>query len=196
MKRKIILSGLILSFLSLITAGTLAFFTAEEKAVNVITSGNIDIELLETTEQSEDGGNRMPTSGLYGVMPGSITSMVAAVKNTGEKPAYVRVKVDISIQMENGTVLDGEDSSLIFIDINHEDWTLLEDDYYYYNERLKSGAITKQLFTQVAFSETMGNDFQNSVAMVGVRASAVQSENNGETVFDALGWPEESVFDN
>ena len=162
----------------------------------MITSGNIDIELLETTEQSEDGSNSMPSEGKYGVMPGSVTSKVAGVKNTGKKPAYIRVKVDISIHMENGTVLDGEDSSLIFIDINHEDWTLLEDDYYYYNERLESGAITKPLFTQVAFSETMGNDFQNSVAMVGVRASAVQSDNNGETVFDALGWPEESVFDN
>lgn len=196
MKRKIILSGLILSFLSLITAGTLAFFTAEEKAVNVITSGNIDIELLETTEQSEDGGNSMPSEGEYGVMPGSTTSKVAGVKNTGEKPAYVRVKVDISIQMENGIVLDGDDSSLISMDFNHEDWTLLEDEYYYYNERLESGAITKPLFTQVTFSETMGNDFQNSVAMVNVRASGVQSDNNGEMVFDALGWPEESVSDN
>lgn len=196
MKRKIISLTLLLCLLSLITAGTLAFFTAEEKTVNVITSGNIDIDLMETTDKSDERGNLVPFQDLTGVMPGTTVSKIVEVKNNGDNEAYVRVKVFISVEHEDGIVIDEETSDLISIDFNHEDWSLIDDEYYYYNHRLKPGEITEALFTHVIFSKDMGNDYQNCAAMVGIKAYAVQSDNNGDTVFESMGWPEDSISGN
>jgi predicted ribosomally synthesized peptide with SipW-like signal peptide len=196
MKRKILLLVMIIGVVSILSAGTLAFFTAEEKAVNRITSGNIDIELLETTDQMDEEGIAVPFKNMTGVMPGTTASKNAELKNSGEKEAYVRAKVDITMELDGGTVIEDENTDLISINFNLDHWTLLEDEYYYYNYRLKPGEITEPLFTQVSFSETMGNDYQSSTAMVGIRAYAVQVDNNGKTVFEAMGWPEDSSSEN
>lgn len=48
MKRKLLTVALAVSCLSLAAYGTTAYFTAEDTAVNVITAGNVRIELQET----------------------------------------------------------------------------------------------------------------------------------------------------
>ena len=58
MKRRLLLAAVITICLSMAAYGTLAFFTAEDTAHNVITSGGVDIDLLERAESCP--GRRSP----------------------------------------------------------------------------------------------------------------------------------------
>lgn len=192
MKRKLMLIALVMGIISTISFGSLAYFTAEERAHNIITSGSVAIDLEELTDQLDQEGAAIPFEDLHGVMPGTRVSKIVQVTNTGTAEAFLRVRVDVAIILQDGVT--GEvDLSLITIDYNLEQWTDGEDGYYYYNEPLAPGETTVPLFTTVAFADTMGNLYQNSTALVDVEAYAVQTANNGPTVFDARGWPEAQV---
>ena len=69
MKRRLLLAAVIAICLSMAAYGTLAFFTAEDTAHNVITSGGVDIDLLEWAD--EEKTVPFPEEGAGGVMPGS-----------------------------------------------------------------------------------------------------------------------------
>lgn len=51
MKRKILLFSILTICVATLAAGSLAYFTAEDTAHNVITSGGIDIDLLEWADR-------------------------------------------------------------------------------------------------------------------------------------------------
>ena len=54
MKKKILLVTAVVICLAIAATGTLAYFTSDDVAHNVITSGGVNIELVEKTE-GEDG---------------------------------------------------------------------------------------------------------------------------------------------
>ena len=58
-----------------------------------------------------------------------------------------------------------------------------------YIEALEKSETTAPLFDEIVFSPTMGNDYQNSTAAVTIYVQAVQTANNGNTVWEAAGWP-------
>lgn len=187
MKRRLLAGAVIVICLSLLAYGTLAFFTAEGTARNVITSGEIDIELLEWAD--EEKTTPFPEDGVSGVMPGAEVTKIVEVKNTGSNDAYIRVKVEKQILLSEG--VEGEpDSGLMKLDFDETRWTLGEDGFYYYKDALKPGEVTEPLFASVTFDISMGNLYQNSTAKVDVTAYAVQADNNGSTVTEAKGWPE------
>lgn len=188
MKRILLAGALIAVCLSLAAYGTAAYFTAVGAAENTITAGNINIALLETTVP-EGSGDPVPFEDLSGVMPGDNASKIVQVKNTGSHPAYIRIHLDTTIRLEDGA--EGEpDATLIRMNINTKAWTE-KDGYYYYNSALQAGETTEPLFTKVSFSSQMNNLYQNSQAVITARAAAVQSENNGATALEAVGWPAE-----
>lgn len=181
MKRKILILSVLVICLAMIAAGSLAYYTADTKAHNVITTGSVAIELNEwaneeRTEKFEDQ---------TGVMPGKDVTKIVEVKNVGTGSAWVCVQMFVDVYAENGKQLPTEPVKL---DINDTDWTY-QDGYYYYNKPLAPGATTEPLFTTVSFDEQMGNEYQNAKAMIDIMAIAVQSANNGETVLEATGWP-------
>lgn len=181
MKRKILILSVLVICLAMIAAGSLAYYTADTKAHNVITTGSVDIELNEwaneeRTEKFEDQ---------TGVMPGKDVTKIVEVKNVGTGSAWVCVQMFVDVNAENGKQLPTEPVKL---DINDTDWTY-QDGYYYYNKPLAPGATTEPLFTTVSFDEQMGNEYQNAKAKIDITAIAVQSANNGETVLEATGWP-------
>ncbi len=186
MKNKLLLAAVTVIILSMLATGTLAYFTAEDTAHNVITSGNVAIDLLEWADS--DRTDPFPAEGVSGVMPGTQVTKVVEVKNTGLNEAWIRVSVLKSITLAEGVQGD-VDLSLVQLDINDEKWTE-KDGYYYYNEAVKPGQTTEPLFTAVTFDTTMGNLYQLSTANVEVLAQAVQTANNGATVLEAAGWPE------
>ena len=190
MKKKILLIATAIILVSIISIGTLAYFTDEEKASNVITTGNIDIELEEWMEDAnnDDEPIPFPENGVSDVMPGSQISKIVQVRNIGGNPAYVRIQVVKTIELGDapGQV---PDLDLITFDLNTEKWELGTDGYYYYKNVLQPGDVTEPLFTVVTFDSDMGNMYQESSATVDITAHAVQSDNNGATVFDAQGWP-------
>lgn len=181
MKRKILILSVLAILIAILAAGSLAYYTADTKAHNVITTGSVDIELNEwaNEERTEKFENQT------GVMPGKDVTKIVEVKNVGTGSAWVCVQMFVDVYAENGEGLPPEPVKL---DINDTDWTY-QDGYYYYNKPLAPGATTEPLFTTVSFDEQMGNEYQNAKAMIDITAIAVQFANNGETVLEATGWP-------
>lgn len=190
-KKRIVSLAVILLCLSIMGTGTLAYFTDSTTAHNVITTGNIDIELQET--QLQDGKEVAYNQEVFGVMPGTDVSKIVRVSNEGNNDAWVRVAVTKQITLADGTPC-AEDPNLIIrynLGTAPEQWTYMQDEgYYYYNSILKAGQETTPLFKDVLFDQKMGNEYQNSTAQVYVYAQATQVDNNGKTVFEAQGWPQ------
>lgn len=181
-KKKVFSIAVIGICLSVASAGTLAYFTDAETAHNVITTGNIDVKLLETTADGTDFAN------VTGVVPGGEVSKIVQVKNIGANAAYVRMRVDKDITLANGQ--DGQpDLDLLNISYNTADWTEA-DGYYYYNKTLEAGNSTEPLFERVKFDSRMDNRYQNSTASVYVYVEATQADHNGERALEANGWPD------
>ena len=188
MKKKILTVAVLVICLSIAAAGTLAYFNTEATAHNVITSGGVEIELLEWADK--DKTEPFPEEGITGVMPGTSVDKIVEVKNTGASEAWVRVKVEQDITLAEG--VDGDpDPDLMVIEFNATDWELTADGYYCYTKALKPGETTEPLFASVKFDGRMDNMYQNCTATVDVTAQAVQTANNGAAVTEAQGWPAE-----
>ena len=183
MKRKITLIAAMALIVSLIGLGTLAFFTDSEEARNVITAGNIDIELYDLDENEEP----FPANGIGGVMPGDDVAKLVFVENTGDHPAFVRIRLTKAIEEAEGVEAD-LNFDHITLNIDTANWTLVGD-WYYYNNILAPGGFTTALFTEVSFGAALGNDYMNAVVTIDVEAQGVQSANNGTTATAAAGWP-------
>ena len=182
MKRKILILSILAICAATLAAGTYAFFTAEDTAHNVITTGSVEIELNEWADEDRT----QPFEDLTGVMPNTEVTKIAEIENTGASDAWVRVRLTKSIELAaEGT----PDLELISLDVNTSDWTLGEDGCFYYNRVLKPGETTAPIFTSVTFDPGMGNEYQNARACVDVEAQAVQTANNGSSAAEAAGWP-------
>ena len=188
MRKKLIAGAVVAICLSLLAYSTSAYFTTEQTATNVITSGNIQIDLQETAI-TEDGETVLfeDSQERFDVMPAQTVSKIVKVKNTGDNAAYVRISVAKAIELAEG-VTGEPDVRLVTLDFDDENWTA-KDGFYYYNEPLAPGATTEALFNNVTFAPSMGNMYQNSTATIKVNAQATQVKNNGASVFEAAGWP-------
>ena len=183
MKKKLSIIFGIIAILAVISVGTLAYFTSEQNAENVISAGNIKLEIHEKTASGED----FPEEGII-VMPGDTVSKIVTVENTGDHPLYLRVKLTEGVSDEALT-----DDDCLDININRSCW-LEKDGYYYYYRALQSGETTEQLFSEVYFDlYNIDNKYLGKHFTLNVAASAVQSENNGSDVLNAIGWPEEEA---
>lgn len=211
MKKRILAIGVAIICLSVIGYGTLAFFTDEAVAHNVITTGGIEVEIRETTDQSDPAtGEPLPFQDLTGVMPGKSVSKIVQAKNVGTSDAWIRVLVDIRITEsdpeapDSGSslplIIPGTDINAIQLDFNlgegKNQWTLGEDGYYYYNSPIgvKEGTnYTEPLFENVKFAPQMDNTYQGCKVMIDVFVEAVQAANNpipeNGNVTDIVGWP-------
>ncbi len=187
MKKKIAALVVFIAIAVMSISGTMAYFTADSVATNVITAGNIDIDLLEMQE-GDDGLLEEFENDQTGIMPGQTVSKIVTVANTGDYDAYVRVSVNQIVTLENGEIsIEGND--LTTCDFNLTDWIKGNDGFYYYSKPLAPGVETEPLFTKVAFDKAMGNTYQNCSTTIDVKAYAVQVKNNGATVMEAAGWP-------
>jgi hypothetical protein len=186
--------GLILAIVSLFITtaffvyGSFAYFTdsvTSNKNV-VATAGTLEVTLQDLT-QTESGD--FISSSTMKIIPGQSVRKNVSVKNTGDVPVYVRVKFNLFITLsskESGNE-SKVDLSLIYLNINDENW-VYQNGYYFYTLPLQSGAQTENLLRGLTFSKEMGNLYKDSVITVKTRIESVQSNNNGDTVFDAEGW--------
>jgi len=186
MKKKLLMAAGILICLIVGTLGTLTYFTAEDKAHNVITSGAIDIELHEWTLDSN--GEKIPYEDVDGIMPDDVVSKIVEIENIGSNPAWVRIAVDKAITFAEEHSSETPDLNLIILDIDTENW-ILNDGFYHYKYILEPGEVTTPLFETVTFDASMGNKYMKSTIKIDVTAYATQSANNGTTVLEAAGWP-------
>ena len=184
MKRKLLILSLLVILAALTAAGTLAYYTDSARTHNVITSGKVNIALLEWADKEHN----KPFKDKQGVMPGTKVPKIVEVKNTGTGAAFVRLRVETEVLSAEGVKMGPKHVSL---DFNQTDW-IYQDGYYYYARSLQPGETTVPLFNTVTFAAEMGNKYQNATAHVKVIAYAVQSANNGDSPQAAKGWPSDT----
>jgi predicted ribosomally synthesized peptide with SipW-like signal peptide len=185
LKSRLAVISLVAIVLTLLTQGTLAYYTTIGTATNVVTSGDLELTIREMTDQ----GTEFPTDGVY-IIPGDVVSKVVTVENTCSHPFYLRVKLVYGIDSNE---LPYEDC--FKLDINSENW-LLHDGWYYYTGILQPGEETPEVFSHVEIvGSRVDTSYIGKTLSITVKAQAVQSENNPLPVegdFTSVsGWPAE-----
>lgn len=178
MKRRVLALALILVLSALISSGTVAYFTTQKKTNNVITTGHIDIRLIDTGARD---------SKQITVTPLSEYSREVSVKNTGNHPAWVRIALNCAVTLSNGSVERSDE--WIRLHMCSADW-VEQDGYYYYTKPLQPNETTPLLMDKVTFGADIDESYENSRTTLDIIAYGVQVENNGDTYLEAQGWPE------
>lgn len=189
MKKRIWVLALITICAAIAAKGTVAYFKSEGTATNVITSNGVEVTLLE--QQMEEGKLQPAPGGVLAVNPGTKVSKIVSVRNE-DAESWVRMRWEVSFFDAQGTEMpltEMELSELISIDTDTQHWAF-RDGWWYYQVSLPEGESSKPLFETVKFSGSMGNAYQNSTAELQVFVQAVQTANNGASVWEAAGWPE------
>ena len=179
-KSRLLLIAIAAILVTVLTQPTLAYYTTIGKATNVVTSGDIQLMIHETTAD----GSQFPAEGVY-IIPGDIVSKRVCVENVCGHPFYLRVKL---VSGSTNQALSADEC--MKMDIDSTNWTY-RDGYYYLNRILQPGETTPALFTQVEIvGSKMDQTHVGSMLSLTVNAYAVQSENNpAEHPWDASGWP-------
>lgn len=170
--------------------GTSAFFVTSDRAHNVITTSGVAIELIEDTNQTGVDGRPVPFTNISNAHAGDTYSKIPQVKNVDEGEVWVRIKVGRGAKLDNGNEITISDNS-ISANYNTRNWLNGGDGYYYYYRALKAGETTEPLFTEVTLANELSNTYNGATFSLDLQAEAVQVANNGLSVYDAEGWPEE-----
>lgn len=176
MKRKLVLTSAVVLILALLAAGTFAYFTKNARATNVITTGTISIQLNDSIAGGTEKENGWTLSG---VMPGQAVEKAVSVTNTGTSPAWLRVKLEIAVEMAAGKTDTWQGQNVLQFAVN-PDWFLAEDGYYYYSKPVAADAETERLFQSgtLMLNPQLPNDYQGCAVTINVLAQAVQVKNN------------------
>ena len=193
-KKKLIIT--IFAMIVIVTSfiyGTVAYFTdSVTSSGSYIASGGAKAEISDFTYSPSEPSLPLPDGAMLEVLPGQAYAKSVTAENTGAYPIYVRGKTSclITLSPENAGRESEIDYSLVIADIDTENW-IFRDGYYYYKKPLLRGETTPTLLSSVSFSTDMSNMYKNGKVHFTVRLEIVQSNNNGATVFDAVGWPAE-----
>ena len=166
------------------TQSTQAYYSSVGTATNVVTSGDIQFVIHETTDQ----GTEFPKEGVY-IIPGDIVSKKVSVENICTHPFYLRVKIVYGVDSQE---LSAEDCFKLNIDETnwkyHEGW-------YYYTGIVNPSETTPNVFSKVEIvGSKVDNSYIGKTLSLSIIAHAVQSEHNpveGTDTFTASGWPQE-----
>lgn len=181
--------SLILSLLVciLLTAPlTMAFTTREIETENVVTFGNLKMEILET-ELTQTGEERVFNPDESTRLRSDQVSRIVRVKNVCKEPMYVRISLSMEGWDEEGEIIpDAEE--LAAYEINEEDW-VCRDGWYYYKQVLEPQLTSEKLMTEIEFdTDAITSDYPSGEFELKVAAQAVQAKNNAENVLEAKGW--------
>lgn len=178
----------------LIVGGALAMFTDTETATNVVTIGNLDITLDETSYHSDGtAGERTPGTHNYAIMPGCNYIKDPQIHNIGDNPAWVRV--NIAVSSENKELEKAIQEYLASMMETSSHWKG-KDGKYYATSVLNTGN-TVEVFTMKLndifdkkipfFEEFQQDDLSRAKFDIEVTAEAVQADYNG-TTYDLADW--------
>lgn len=166
MKKKILSIALVVAMVAVIAVGSLAYFTDKDNADNVFTVGNVNITLTEPNWNST-GKEDAPD-----VYAGEPLAKDPTVKNDGNNPCFVRIKVENLDQFGNkGAITYRTD---YVADKLGENWVKGTDGYFYYTKVLEVGATTDALFDQIVMPTGLTGG--EEAAPIEVTAEAVQAQ--------------------
>ena len=111
MKKKILAIAFAVALLAIVVSGSLAYFTAQDKATNTFTVGSVKIEIHENDEPTEEEviefGKLTPVVNTDDPSADeSYLEKVVDVKNTGKNDAYIRTHIAIPTDLVNYLQLD------------------------------------------------------------------------------------------
>ncbi len=186
-KRLLALAVIVICF-AIVGMGTYAYLTRSNRARNVITTGKVDISIVE--QQLVDGEFVPYPDTPVAVMPSSEVSKIVAVR-CEEEQAYIRMQYSVRFEDAEGNELDLS-PDVVEIPPVGENWTE-KDGWFYYNRPLSAGEVTEPLFETVKFATiAMGNEYQRTVMVLRIHAQSVQTANNpapNGDVTAVVGWP-------
>lgn len=192
MKKRVTVLAALVILLAILADNTAAYDSGKTTAHNIITSGVVDITVVEQRRQGDtlvtDTRREIP------VMPATEVSRVVTVHNAGAK-SFIRARVEIIFKDAEGKKMEltaAQLSQLVTLNLNASDWIRKEGDdlWLYYKAAVDTSDSTEPLFTTVSFAgEAMGNEYQGSKLEMTVFAQAVQADHNESDVLAAVGWP-------
>lgn len=193
--------------------GTLAWFTDSETATNTVTTGYVDVKIVEHKPENNDkyGYTYTLEEDNTGIQYSDITPGVEIEKDptivyTGSVPGYVRYKVEV--EDENGTANDLIHSLQFMKNGNPVDQSELVGDgdgsWIYDTKAYEKDAEVANLFDTVKISDEIGNEIANKSIKIVVKADAIQAANlpgsedgvNAEELAEAFGAGEVAVYNN
>lgn len=195
MKKKLTLIATAVALGALVVVGaTMAYFTSSDTATNVITTGNVKIEINEDTKANaadnivEGTIEKDKSISFKNVTPGSLLSKIPTVKNTGTNPAFVRATITMHYFKDGEEISLPEGTEKAIVNYNSENWYMVEGDntYFYYNGILEKDKSTEPLFTIVEIPSSWTNELAGITVNAEVHAEAIQSENLGDNAADAF----------
>lgn len=176
---------------SAIGYGTLAYFTDTDAKNNVITMGNVDIDLEEPNYPGKDNDGVIED-----IMPNqTIVKDPTITLDENSNDAYVRANIKISALKEGANfALTSEEIADLFATINidkttwHIDYANAATGEYvvYFKDILTQDNSPVKVFTEVTIPAKWGNKFSNVSIKLDVTAEAVQSDNFTPVVVDGM----------
>lgn len=190
----------------LAVCGTVAFTVNSAPVNNVITFGDVKLQVREFT--LNDQGNETPflpaADGSYPstkVTSGNI-SRIVRMENTGEQPLYVRARLSLcSVSPDGGRQDATGAASFSWNDAQGGPWVDGGDGWYYYRGLsgnggvVEPGQLTERLIDSLRFvgdyyTASKGGSFQLKVDAQAVQAKNQSNDVNTLDVLDVQGWPE------
>lgn len=114
MKKKVLGIALVVMLIAIVVSGTLAYFTAEDEAINTFTYGSVEIEIYENGEHTPSDtipfGRLIPVIEAIPREDDNYIHKVVDVRNTGETTAYIRAHIGIPAALEGYLHLDISES--------------------------------------------------------------------------------------
>lgn len=171
--------------LCLMVFSSSAFFVTKIQTDNVISFGNIKVELIN--HMIDENGNEIQANKEEDLLKNKNVSRIIKVKNICQHPAYIRVKLNMQGSKDSNIYPASQ-----YVDYKFKDDMWIEKDgWFYYNEILNAGETSKDLMDGITFDvDRLTSDYPGSQITWTVEVQAVQSENNLDNVLLAKGWPE------
>ena len=189
MKKKTFALALMAIYVAVLVGGSLAYFTAEDRAVNVITIGKVDIEIVEYDDEGnkiiydENKPNKGMPDSFNNIEPGQRIVKKVDVENRGSSTAWIRAKIVDGITAAEELGGEALADSVIRYNVNNLQtieqmpgtWTQ-QGEYWYYSLPVKAEEVIT-LFDVVTFDgPSMGNEYQGCITNIQIHADAVQYE--------------------
>lgn len=191
MSKKIPLLIAVLLIACISVGVTLAYYTTDISATNVVTIGLVKVEPKVTTPSETSPRNTIVPGVEY---PGkSIT-----VSNVGENGAYIRVKV--TSEGWSGSKNGADTNGAFSASYSGTDWEYKTDGYYYYKKSVDpkngSAAATTPLTALIKLDgQKAGNDYADAKMNIQYEVQAIQSDHiDGKDGSGYPQWPKSEII--
>ncbi len=186
-KEKIVILLLVIIAFFIFVVSTIAFRIYDKTANNVITFGNIKMQLLQTTLNKNNDEIDVNDDENFDITHNSTVSRRIKVKNLGKQEFFLRISLKMIGTDENNKEFNADD--FVIYDLNTKDW-IYKDGWYYYKNVVKENETTSNLITKIDFDiNKITSLYPKSKFKFDVEAQAVQAQNNASNVLDVSGWP-------